>query len=151
MDSADLAGKKVLELGCGCGLAGIAVGLQGAEVTVTDIEPDALVLAEENWKRNDLSPASVEELDWCRPTLQERFDYILAADVLYDPKFFPDLIRSSSDLLSEEGTLLLSEPGRPQAHAFFAGMLQKGYRSTSTHYSVNVHNENFEICVSELF
>lgn len=143
-------GRRVLEMGCGCGLAGIAAGLQGAEVTVTDLEPAALDLAADNWKKNGLQPAALEQMDWCAPAIDARYDLILGADILYHPPDFPDLIRSVHTLLDDPGTLLISEPGRPQTHEFYARMIQKGYRIDSTHHPVSLHGNRFEICVSEI-
>lgn len=145
-----LQGKKVLEIGCGCGLAGIAAGRQGAEVTVTDLESKALSLAADNWQRNDLAPVSLSPLDWREPGIDTRFDLILGADILYNPPDFPDLVRSLNNLLDEGGSLLISEPGRPQARDFFSRMLQAGYRIETLHYPVSLHDEDFEISVSEL-
>ncbi|MGA0369935.1 MAG: class I SAM-dependent methyltransferase [Kiritimatiellia bacterium] len=150
LDGEALPGKQVLEIGCGCGLAGIAAGMQGAEVTVTDLEPEALKLAEENWRRNGLEPAALEPMNWNHPGTRSPFDLILAADVLYDPKEFPGLIQSIHLLLDAEGCLLLSEPGRPQARDFFAGVLQAGFQVESCHRVVSLHGEEYEITVSEI-
>ncbi len=144
-----LNGKQVLEIGCGCGLAGIAAGRQGAEVTVTDLEPNALSLAADNWQRNDLAPLSLTPLDWLEPDIDTRFDLILGADILYHPPDFPDLVRSLNHLLEAGGSLIISEPGRPQARDFFSRMLQAGFRVDSAHYPVSLHGEEFEITVSE--
>lgn len=35
--SSDIVGKTVLELGSGCGLAGLSFMVKGAEVTLTDL------------------------------------------------------------------------------------------------------------------
>ncbi|MDF3128516.1 methyltransferase domain-containing protein [Kiritimatiellaeota bacterium B1221] len=148
LDGNTLEGKRVLELGCGCGLAGIAAGMQGAEVTVTDLEPEALNLAQENWALNDLNPAAIEPLNWCAPDTDAQFDLILGADILYSQQDFPDLVRSINSLLDMEGSLVISEPGRPHAHNFFARMMAAGFRSETEHYPVSLHGECFEIGVS---
>ncbi len=148
---ADLVGKRVLEIGCGCGLAGIAAGRNGAKVTVTDLEPQALTLAEENWTRNRLKPAALERLDWRRPADLGTFDLILGADILYDEMTFSALSRTLRQKLSREGRILIAEPGRPQAHAFFARMLRAGFRIDTRHHPVDLHGERFEVSVSELW
>ncbi len=150
LDNAALEGKRVLEVGCGCGLAGIAAGMQGAEVTVTDLETEALALAQKNWQLNDLAPVAVEPLNWCAPETSSRYDLILGADILYSQQDFPDLVRSMNTLLEDEGALVISEPGRPHAHNFFARMLEAGFRCETEHYPVSLHGETFEIGVSEL-
>ena len=43
-----LEGKRVLELGCGLGLSGIAAAAAGARVTMTDYDEDALLFARFN-------------------------------------------------------------------------------------------------------
>lgn len=146
----NLKDTQVLEIGCGCGLAGIAAGIQGGEVTVTDLEQDALKLAEENWKLNDLTPTAVKLMDWRKPETDSCYDLIVGADVLYNPKDFPDLIRSLKRLLKFGGSLVISEPGRPHARNFFARMLQAGFQIDTTHYPVVLHKNNYEISVSEI-
>ena len=42
LDGQELAGRRVLELGCGLGLPSLVAALRGAEVLATDVEPDAL-------------------------------------------------------------------------------------------------------------
>jgi predicted nicotinamide N-methyase len=146
----DLEGTEVLELGCGCGLAGIAAGKSGAKVTATDLMPDALALTAENWRRNRLKPERIRRMDWGNPDVDARYDVILGADVLYDEKSYTSLKRSLRSLLKPGGQVIIAEPGRPQAHGFFARMLQSGYRIDTRHYTVELYGETFEISVSEL-
>lgn len=63
-----LQGKKVVELGSGCGLVGCIAALLGAQVFLTDL-PDRLRLlkknVETNLKQGDLrGSATVHELTW---------------------------------------------------------------------------------------
>ena len=82
-----VAGKRVLDFGCGSGIAGIAAGLAGAsEVWMADLDANALLAAQENGRLNGLE-VQVVNGDW--PDV----DVLLAADVLYD-------ISSSADLKS---------------------------------------------------
>eukprot|EP00941_MAST-03F_sp_MAST-3F-sp1_P003058 g3058.t1 len=90
-------GKRVLELGSGVGLLGIAAACLGADVVLTDL-PDPsvgrLALLEENIKLNECAIASsggsatVEGLDWCNrkdwaAVSARNFDVILCADLVY--------------------------------------------------------------------
>ncbi len=45
------SGKRVLEVGAGCGLVGLALGLQGADVVLTDRE-EVVPTLKENVQRN---------------------------------------------------------------------------------------------------
>lgn len=44
----ELTGKKVLELGSGCGLAGLSFMIKGAEVVLTDLLPVTTVMTTPN-------------------------------------------------------------------------------------------------------
>jgi predicted nicotinamide N-methyase len=149
MGDPDWEGKRVLELGCGCGLGGIAAGLKGAEVTVTDVVPEALELAETNWRRNGLEPAGVERLDWCAPGEEDAYDVVLGADILYQPADFSRLLGTLRRLGAPDGRLVVSEPGRPAANGFFARLLRAGYSIDTRHHRIEMHGGVFEVGVSE--
>ena len=121
-------GKEILELGCGVGLSGITAALQGAEVTITDYQPDALRLAEMNWPMNlDYSPRSIL-MDWRSPNIDQKFETIIASDVVYEKRFFGSLINVFNKNLQTKGQVILSEPNRKIAQEFFTDLVKEGYR-----------------------
>src|SRR6476660_7384040 len=73
----DVAGLRVVELGCGLGVPSLVAAARGAEVTATDWAEEAVELLRENAARNGLS-LQAEVRDWREPWL-ERFDLALAA------------------------------------------------------------------------
>lgn len=77
-------GKRVLDLGCGCGVVSVAASLCGAaRVLGSDIDPVALHMARLNAAANNVSVTfDVEDLTLV-PVLPERFDLILIADMFY--------------------------------------------------------------------
>ncbi len=85
-----IAGAVVLDFGCGNGVAAIAAALAGARrVIACDSDPAALAVAARNADLNgvELSYSSdIFEVD-------ERVDYLFAADVLYDRDNFSLLQR----------------------------------------------------------
>lgn len=82
-----VAGKRVLDFGCGSGLVGIAAAKAGAEaVYVADLDPNALLAAQQNADLNKVE-VNVVQSGNCWPEV----DLLLASDVLYD-------ISSSDDL-----------------------------------------------------
>ncbi len=115
----DVAGLRVLELGCGLALPSLAAAAGGARVLATDWSPDAIELVGENARRNGLELES-EVVRWSEPrSLVERapWDLVLAADVLYERRNVDELL----ELLPRLGsTVLLADPGRPHAKTFFA-------------------------------
>jgi predicted nicotinamide N-methyase len=85
-----VAGKRVLDFGCGSGVVAIAASLAGAgEVVACDIDPLALEATRINAALNgvDLS-LSADYYD-----VQGDIDLIIVADVLYDRENFPWLQR----------------------------------------------------------
>lgn len=105
------SGQRVLELGAGLGLPGIVCSLKGAQAVLSDFNPLALELAQENARRNG---AKVELLleDWRTFACREKFDYLLAADILYEPRLNPFLGEIFERNLTPGGKLLISHPER---------------------------------------
>ena len=83
-----VAGKRVLELGAGCGACGMAASCLGAaDVVITDMH-NIVPLLETNVAANRTAlpgAVSVAPLDWTDDPLPElgAFDVILAADCIY--------------------------------------------------------------------
>src|SRR6185295_10916368 len=81
-----LAGKTVLELGCGLALPALVAVKLGARVTATDLHPDVPAFLARNLALNELAPDALEylELDWRTCDLARRFDYVVGSDILYE-------------------------------------------------------------------
>jgi predicted nicotinamide N-methyase len=113
----ELAGSRVLELGCGLAVPSLVAARASARVLATDWAEDAIALAHENARRNGLA-LDAAVVDWRDPEpLLERapFDLVLAADVLYERRYVDVLLEL---LPSLGGEILLAEPGRPFAPTF---------------------------------
>jgi len=99
------------------GFAGMVAAAMGAEVLLADLEPDALLFARLNtlpWH----SHVRTRRLDWRTDRLDERFDLILGADVLYDRAQWPHLQQFFRHHLRPGGAVLLGEPGRHSGDLF---------------------------------
>ncbi len=78
-----LAGKTVLDYGCGSGILGISALLLGAEqVTAVDIDPQALSATQANLKRNGLAAQKLRAL---LPQQTRQKAHILVANILAGP------------------------------------------------------------------
>jgi len=74
----DLAGKKVLDMGCGTGILGILASMKGAaEIVAIDIDENACNTTIENTKINNISNIEVK-LGGAELLKEEKFDVILA-------------------------------------------------------------------------
>lgn len=132
----DVHGRQVLELGCGLGLVGVVAALQGARVLCTDYEPDALAFARHNARCNASRGIRFRLVDWRRPALRRRYDYILASDVIYEARNFGPLVALLQRFLARGGAAVFAEPGRPHAVPFFALLRQRGFTYEKRLYPV---------------
>ena len=117
-----LRGRRVLELGCGLALPSIVAALAGARVLATDWSPDSVAFAEANARRNGVEIETVV-CEWARPEAivsGAPWDLVLASDVLYERRNVDVLLDLLPRLVDERGEVLVAEPGRPPATAFFA-------------------------------
>ena len=70
-------GKSVLEIGTGSGLVSMYASLLTDDVTATDINYNALELAEKNFKLNNINTIKLEFGDLFEPVKDKKFDVIL--------------------------------------------------------------------------
>lgn len=119
---------RVLELGCGIGLPGLAACAAGCQVTFSDYVPEAVALALENARRNSLGErASGRTLDWHAPD-RDHFDVVLACDVLYEERLHEPLLRTIERMLAPGGEAWVADPGRALAESFLASAARAGFQ-----------------------
>jgi SAM-dependent methyltransferase len=108
----NLAGMRVLELGCGTGRAGLAAALRGASVTLTDGVSDPLLLV----RLTTLPVAErchIRRLRFAEDRLDEPpFPIILGSDITYSRDLWPKLDVCLRHHLAEGGEVVLSDPYR---------------------------------------
>ncbi|CAI4227892.1 unnamed protein product [Auanema sp. JU1783] len=103
----DCRDKHILELGAGCGLAGIstAASFPSCTVDLTDYDPKVLQQLELNVAASNLADPSkvrVLPLEWSSFSVDDLDmipDFIIAADVVYDKQLCPPLINVIRSLL----------------------------------------------------
>ncbi len=107
------AGRSLVELGCGAGLVSSAAAIAGFDVVATDYYEDALRFARVNANRNAGRDIGTRLLDWRDIAHDiERFDSVVASDVLYE-RTYGTLVASTFDrLLAHDGFALMADPGR---------------------------------------
>ena len=125
-DSIQITGRRMLELGCGVGAVGCAAAAMGWDVTLTDGRPEAVVYARRNLRENGLD-GSVIEGTWNVLPVTGPFDWIVGSDILYEPRFHPDLAGILERLAQQGTTVILSDPGRSYAIQFAAEREREGW------------------------
>lgn len=121
-------GLRVLELGCGAALPGIAAERAGAaSVLCTDCHPLALELARYNGRLNGCTRLEARLLDWYRPDLADAFDLVLGSEVVYFERAFEPLLSVLKSLVLSGARILLSDAFRPQMERFLARCKGEGF------------------------
>ncbi|MEZ6134195.1 MAG: SAM-dependent methyltransferase [Pirellulaceae bacterium] len=128
LDSA-LAGKRVLELGCGSGQAGTGAAARGAIVTMTDAVPLAIQVAQLNaWPVAE--QMQFLQLKWGSRALSEpRFPIVIGSDLVYDTSLFSQLEACVRQHICDSGRLYLSEPYRHTGDLFSKWIVERGWQT----------------------
>ncbi|KAM3399051.1 protein N-lysine methyltransferase METTL21A [Capsicum galapagoense] len=117
-----LRGKRVVELGAGCGVAGFGMALLGCDVVSTD-QTEVLPLLLRNVERNtsrimqtisdpdSFGSIQAAELDWGNEThikaVGPPFDFIIGTDVVYAEHLLEPLLQTIIALSGPKTTILL--------------------------------------------
>jgi len=137
--------KKVLELGCGLGLAGIAARAVNADVVFSDYDPLALEFSRRNFKRNFGNLPKVHLLDWRNPEFQETYDVLIGADILYERQLLKPLQICCEQAVDDEGQVFIAEPGRKMAKEFFTQVTRAGWHCQQEQRVVDLNDQKHTI------
>lgn len=132
-----LDGLRILELGCGLGLASMVAHHRGADITASDYHPSARDFFAENIRLNDMSPMTFTLCDWAKlqPEMGH-FDLIIGSDLLYEPNH-PALLSAFIDLHSKSTVeVVIIDPDRRQQREFTRSMEKLGYLYSMTRGSI---------------
>ena len=140
LEGPSLQGERVIELGCGLGLAGIAAGLRGAHVTFSDHQPRALELAAASAAANDLPAQRYTTLllDWDDPVEVDPFHRVLGAEVAYDYFFHDALLSVIQRTTADDGVVMIVDRKRTVVERFMGRVRQLGFDCQQTPRRVDV-------------
>ncbi len=124
MQTYELKGKRILELGCG-------------NITASDCHPLTAAFLLENLKLNHLPAMKYQTGNWSHSNpLLTRFDVIIGSDVLYD-RDQPEALSRFIGLHSNPGAeVLIVDPDRGNRASFTRKMTVLGYAHTEMRVSV---------------
>jgi predicted nicotinamide N-methyase len=134
------AGERILEIGCGLGLASLVGHRRGADVTASDCHPLAELFLLENLRLNGLASMKYRHGHWsATPTQQQhakddglqalrgRFDLIMGSDVLYERDDQGLLARFIGHHAAAGAQVWIVDPDRGNRAVFNRHMVTQGF------------------------
>ena len=110
---------RVLEVGCGIGLASMVAASKKADITASDYHPITQQFLRENTALNDLDRIAYFHGNWHKPiTRRGVFDLIIGSDLLYERGNLDILATFINCHLSKSGKVILIDPKRRHGGKF---------------------------------
>ncbi len=137
------AKERILELGCGLGLASLVGHRRGADITASDCHPLAGSFLRENALLNALLPMKYRHGHWGQPApapsaradaqgdlVRGRFDLIIGSDVLYERDANGALAGFIAQHAAAQSEVWVVDPDRGNRPAFNRLMAAQGFALT---------------------
>lgn len=138
-----VTGERILEIGCGLGLASLVAHRRGAQVTASDCHPLTRAFLDENTRLNGLVPMPYRHGLWGTAAAREDglpvltqahdaplsglFDLIVGSDILYERDDAGTLARFIDAHAAQSSEVWVIDPNRGNRAAFHKHMAQLGF------------------------
>jgi len=123
---------RVLEVGCGLGLSGIACLARGLAVTFSDVDETALTFAKANARLNGFTTDwRAIPLDFRAPPADQHYSVVIGSDLMYEARLVDPLIGLLRVVLAPGGMCLIADPDRLSARNFRWKLEEAGYDVTA--------------------
>ncbi len=128
MLSQNIEGKRILEVGCGLGLASLVLNRRRADITATDHHPRAEAFLQANTALNDDDAIPFHRTGWDdEDTGLGRFDLVIGADLLYTGHLIATLAGFIHRHAASTSEVMIVDPGREHRGRFARSMASLGF------------------------
>ncbi|MEZ2720555.1 methyltransferase [Paenalcaligenes hominis] len=130
--------QKLLEIGCGLGLASLMAHRLGANVTASDRHPLAQHFLSKNVVKNFLPEINYRHGQWGldhavslqdtgAPLISERYDLVMGSDLLYDPSSPKQVAGFIHEVAALSSEVWVVDPNRGYRNQFSRAMAEYGF------------------------
>lgn len=146
MSRIDIKNKRILEVGCGIGLASLILNHRKAQITATDYHPEAESLLSSNTDLNDDNDIPFERVGWNDATSElGQYDLIIGSDLLYEQEHAEYLSSFIDQHANPHCEVIIVDPGRGFRGRFKKHMVALGYVLSLIDFSRdNEHTEKYK-------
>lgn len=124
----DVGERRVLEVGCGLGLASLVLNRREADITATDHHPEAGFFLGLNAELNGGPPIPFVRAGWDdAETELPRFDLVIGSDLLYERGHAESLAGFIDRHAQPTAEVIMLDPGRKQGGRFGRELVGLGY------------------------
>ncbi len=128
MSAHRIQGLRILEVGCGLGLASLVLKQRDADITSSDVHPLASPFLAVNAMLNDLDDIDTITGDWTVVQgKQQLFDLIIGSDLLYEQTHFEQLSSFIHRHARPNVEIIIIDPNRGHVGKFNRRMQELGY------------------------
>lgn len=124
----EVAGRRVLEVGCGIALSSLLLNHRMEDISATDYHPEAGNFLLENIRLNNGKRIPFVRTGWGdeQSGLGE-FDLVIGSDLLYEREYVPLLAGFIDQHAQKHCEVIIVDPGRGHHGAFSKKMVHLGY------------------------
>ena len=141
MQHRDFHAQRVLEIGCGLGLASMVIHRRFGDITASDCHPLTPSFLQANLRLNHLPDLKYCIGNWGREnSALGEFDLIIGSDVLYERGQPAQLTAFIVRHAAPCAEVLLIDPNRGNRSAFNRNMAEAGFALTETRIDAPLHD-----------
>lgn len=147
----EIKNKRILEVGCGIGLASLILNHRLADITATDYHPEV-----ENFLHRNSLLNNDKDIPFIRTGWNDhqdslgKFDLIIGSDLLYERDNAQMLSSFINEHANKHCEIIIIDPGRGHQGKFTKKMIELGYSYSFTSVNKPTENDNSKFKIHSL-